>query len=60
MGGGGIDIDLYTRLFFHAALIQGFFSGLIAGQMGEGHVFSGIKHALIMVTISFLVFTLFI
>jgi flagellar protein FlaJ len=60
MGGGGIDIDLYTRLFFHAALIQGFFSGLIAGHMGEGHVFSGIKHALIMVTISFLVFTLFI
>ncbi|MGB7533293.1 MAG: type II secretion system F family protein [Halobacteriota archaeon] len=60
MGGGGIDVDLYTRLFFHAALIQGFCSGLIAGHMGEGHVFSGIKHALIMVTISFLVFTLFI
>ena len=60
MGGGGIDVDLYTRLFFHAALIQGFFSGLIAGHMGEGHVFSGIKHALIMLTISFLVFTLFI
>ncbi|MCK4476074.1 MAG: type II secretion system F family protein [Methanophagales archaeon] len=60
MGGGGIDVDLYTRLFFHAALIQGFFSGLIAGHMGEGHVFSGIKHALIMITITFLVFTVFI
>lgn len=59
-GLGGIDVDLYTRLFFHAALIQGFFSGLIAGHMGEGKVLSGIKHSLIMVTISFLVFTLFI
>ena len=59
-GMGGIDVDLYTRLFFHAALIQGFFSGLIAGHMGEGKVLSGIKHSLIMVTISFLVFTLFI
>ena len=32
---GKIDIFIYKRLFSHAAMLQGFFSGLVAGQMGE-------------------------
>ncbi len=35
---GRIDLPAYKRLFSHAAMIQGFFSGLCAGQMGEGRV----------------------
>ncbi|MCE8422632.1 MAG: type II secretion system F family protein [Candidatus Methanoperedens sp.] len=50
----------YNRLFFHGALIQGFCSGLIAGVMGEGSVLSGLKHSVIMVTIGYLLFTLFV
>ncbi len=50
----------YNRLFFHGALIQGFSSGLIAGVMGEGSVLSGLKHAVIMVTIGYLLFNLFV
>lgn len=50
----------YNRIFFHAALIQGASSGLIAGVMGEGSVLSGLKHSVIMVTIGYLLFTLFV
>ena len=32
------------------AVIQGVFSGLVAGQLGEGSVKAGIKHSIIMTT----------
>jgi len=61
-GGGGFlgafDLDSYKRMFFHASLIQGFCSGLIAGVMGEGSVMSGIKHSMIMMTVALLIFKL--
>lgn len=50
----------YNRMFFHGALIQGFTSGLIAGTMGEGSILSGLKHSIIMVTIGYLLFKLFV
>jgi len=50
----------YNRIFFHGALIQGASSGLIAGVMGEGSVLSGLKHSVIMVTIGYLLFALFV
>jgi len=66
-GGGAVPLSLdrakmamYNRLFFHGALIQGFTSGLIAGVMGEGSVLSGLKHSVIMMTIGYLLFTLFV
>jgi len=52
--------DDYVRLFFHAALIQGLCAGILAGQMGEGHWMSGLKYALIMVLIAYVLFTLLI
>ena len=57
---GSFDLDAYKRMFFHASLVQGFCSGLIAGVMGEGSVLSGLKHSLIMVTIAFLIFKLLV
>jgi flagellar protein FlaJ len=54
------SLAAYNRLFFHGAVIQGFFSGLIAGVMGEGSVLSGLKHSVIMVTIAYLLFNLFV
>ncbi len=63
-GGGGFlgsfDLEAYTRLFKHAAIIQGLSSGLMAGAMGEGSVMSGLKHSLIMMTVGYAIFTLFI
>lgn len=50
----------YKRLFFHAAVIQGLFAGILAGVMGEGRWMSGLKYAIIMMIISYLMFALFI
>ena len=58
--GGSIDLPLYTRIFTHAALIQGFFSGLVAGQMGEGRVVAGLKYSIVMLLIAWIMFTFFV
>jgi flagellar protein FlaJ len=55
-----VNIEFYKRLFSHAAMIQGFFSGLVAGQMGEGDVISGLKYSAMMLTIAWVVFRFFI
>lgn len=54
------DIAEYTLLLFHAALIQGFCSGLVAGQMGNGNALAGLKHSVIMVIFSYATFTILI
>lgn len=57
---GSFDLEAYTRLFKHAAIIQGLSSGLMAGAMGEGSVMSGLKHSTIMIAIGYTIFTMFI
>jgi flagellar protein FlaJ len=58
--GGIIDMFLYKRLFAHAAMLQGFFSGLVAGQMGEGRFVAGLKYSAIMLLIAWVTFRFFI
>lgn len=53
---GDFSVAGYTRIFFHAALIQGIGSGLVAGVMTEGHPLGGLKHSFIMTIISWLFF----
>ena len=55
-GLGSIPLALLQVLLYHACIFQGFFSGLIAGQMGESSVLSGIKHACIMLLIALIAF----
>ena len=55
-GLGSIPLALLQVLLYHACLFQGFFSGLIAGQMGESSVLAGIKHACIMLIIALVAF----
>lgn len=57
---GRVDIPAYKRLFSHAAMIQGFFSGLVAGQMGEGRMMGGLKYAVLMLFIAWVTFRFFI
>ena len=54
------DLEAYTMIFFHAAMIQGLCSGIVAGKMGAGNIRSGIKHSLAMMCIAYLVFALLI
>ncbi|MFB6079446.1 MAG: type II secretion system F family protein [Haloferacaceae archaeon] len=55
-GLSGVNTGAYRTLFFHLAAIQGFCSGLVAGQLGEGNVRDGVKHAAIMLALAYVVF----
>jgi len=50
----------YKSLFLAMILVQGFFSGLIAGQIGSDSVTVGIKHSLIMLLSGFIIFIIII
>ena len=63
--GGGIglvgqtdDINIagYETLFFHVTVVQAICSGLVAGQLGQSSVKDGVKHATIMLSITYFVF----
>jgi flagellar protein FlaJ len=58
--GANVDLALYTRLFTHAAILQGLFSGFVAGQMGEGRAVAGLKYSIVMVLIAWLMFRFFV
>jgi flagellar protein FlaJ len=57
-----LDVDpegmacYYVALFFYVLLIQGIFSGLIAGQLGENSVVAGTKHSIIMSSSAIFIF----
>ncbi len=55
---GGVDKAAYAMVFFHTAMIQAVCSGFIGGQLGEGSLRDGAKHAAILLTIAYLVFVL--
>lgn len=52
--------DDFKNFFFHLSLIQAFFAGLIGGQMGEGNVLSGVKHAFALIIITIVSFQIFL
>lgn len=52
--------DEYSLLFMHASVIQGFFSGIIAGQMMGESIYDGLKHSMIMMTIAYIFFVWFL
>lgn len=56
----GAHKDEYSLLFMHASVIQGFFSGIIAGQMMGESVYDGLKHSIIMMTIAYIFFVWFL
>ncbi|NHJ84143.1 MAG: hypothetical protein FK734_01690 [Asgard group archaeon] len=51
-------LETYKILFLHMTLVEGLFSGLVAGKMGEGKAKSGLKHSTIMVLIGWVAFKL--
>jgi flagellar protein FlaJ len=48
------------RIFLHLTLVQGFFSGLAAGKMGEGSVSAGLKHSLVMMLLGYVALKIFL
>jgi flagellar protein FlaJ len=55
-GLGSVDTGAYQVLFFHVTAIQGLSSGLVAGLLGEGSVADGLKHATVLLALSYVVF----
>ncbi len=45
--------DAYSLVFFHTGLVQAVCSGLVAGQMGQGSVKAGAKHATLMLALAY-------
>jgi archaeal flagellar protein FlaJ len=56
-GGGGEAINQgdISNSFLYLLLIQGFFTGLTIGKLGEGGIKAGIKHSFALMLISFVV-----
>ncbi|WP_411962941.1 type II secretion system F family protein [Haloferax sp. YSMS24] len=52
-----VDTAAYSVLFFHLSAIQGVCSGLIAGQLGEGEVADGLKHATLLLFVTYVLFS---
>jgi flagellar protein FlaJ len=50
--GGGAE-GYYRALFFSMILIQGIFTGIVCGQIGENSAMAGVKHSLIMTSVGF-------
>jgi flagellar protein FlaJ len=55
-GLGSVDTSAYTLLFYHAAVMQAVFSGLVAGQLGEGSLADGAKHVVILLGLTMIAF----
>lgn len=53
---GGANQAAYTLTIFHAALIQAICAGFVAGQLGEGSLRDGAKHAAIMLAVGYFLF----
>jgi flagellar protein FlaJ len=53
-----VDKAAYTLVFFHTALIQAVLSGFIGGQIGEGSLKDGAKHATVMLGTAYVAFLL--
>ena len=53
---GSLSLITIDRLLYHTCLVQGFFSGLIAGMMGEASIKAGIKHSCILIIAALIAF----
>lgn len=53
----GVEPSTIKQAFFRASLMQGFFSGLLAGMMQTGRLSSGLKYSVIMLGVAWAFFT---
>lgn len=55
-----VQVETFTMLLFHASLAQGFFSGLVGGQMSQGSIRYGAIHVVVLLGIAYFLFTVVI
>jgi flagellar protein FlaJ len=49
--------ELFKRAFFILMLVQAFFAGLVIGKLSEGVAKAGIKHSVILLTLTYFIVT---
>ncbi|OUJ19455.1 Pilus assembly protein TadC [Methanonatronarchaeum thermophilum] len=53
------ELEIMETLILHSAMLMGFVSGIVAGELSKGTMYSGLKHALLMLIIAYTLFTIF-
>lgn len=58
--GGLVDvsIDELNKLMLHMSIVESIFGGLAAGKIGEGSFIAGVKHVVILIALSVIVFAM--
>jgi flagellar protein FlaJ len=56
----GIDAPVVLTIFMHAAIIEGLFTGLVAGQSRTGDLRAGLKFSILMMLAAYVVFAVLI
>jgi hypothetical protein len=51
------DVD-FNSYFLYLILIQGFFAGPIIGKISEGNAIAGVKHSIILISVSVPIYVL--
>ncbi|MCD6330740.1 MAG: type II secretion system F family protein, partial [Thermoplasmata archaeon] len=57
-GGAGLSIDEYKFIYVCTALSQAIGCGIVAGSLSEGKALAGLRHATLMVLVTYIVFKL--
>lgn len=55
-----LSMETYRDLFFHAAVIEAVFAGLISGKMSEGSMSAGLRHSVVLIAAGYLAFLLLV
>ncbi len=50
------NVPQIIKYLYHLALINGFFAGLVAGRIAEASIVAGLKHSLVLLIITIVVF----
>ena len=55
---GLLDINYYTSILFWASIIESIFNGLIAGKIGDRTLSAGLRHSVILITLTLVFFNI--
>jgi flagellar protein FlaJ len=55
--GGNINPEVYYVWFFHMSIIEAIVAGFVVGKMSDGAIAAGLKHVLVLLIFSILVFS---
>lgn len=55
-----VGVRQFTDFFYRTVIVSALFGGLMAGKIGERRVAGGLKHAIIMLVVGYMIFFIFV